>query len=376
VSEFYNLLGVPRDASEADIKKAYRKLAMEYHPDRNSSPEAEARFKEITEAYEVLRDPQKRAVYDRYGKAGVGAAAGGFGFHHVDLTEALNIFMRDFGGLGGFDSLFGGGRHRADARRGQDVRVTVKLSLADVATGIKKTVRFKAPDRCTNCQGTGAKPGTKPATCTTCGGSGEVRRAARSMFGQFVSVSPCPTCAGEGVVVQEACEVCRGEGRVRADKTVTVEIPAGVSSNNYLTLRGQGAAGPRNGPAGDLIVMLDIKEDERFERQGDDLIFDLPLSFSQVALGVEVAVPTPYGEEEIRIAPGTQPETIVRLRGRGLPVLGQSSKGDLIVRVHVWTPERLSAEQERLFRELATLEGEPPKRSPGFWSKLKEALGA
>jgi len=376
VSEFYALLGVARDATEADIKKAYRKLAMEYHPDRNPAPEAEVRFKEITEAYEVLRDPQKRAAYDRYGKAGIGGAAGGFGFHHVDLTEALNIFMRDFGGLGGFDSLFGGGRPRADPRRGQDVRVTVKLSLADVATGLKKTVRFKALDRCTNCQGSGAKPGTKPTTCGTCGGSGEVRRAARSMFGQFVSVSPCPTCAGEGVVIQEACEVCRGEGRVRAEKTVTVEVPAGVSSNNYLTLRGQGAAGPRNGPAGDLMVMLDIKDDERFERQGDDLIFDLPLSFSQVALGVQVTVPTPYGEEEIRVAPGTQPETIVRLRGRGLPVLGQSSKGDLIVRVHVWTPERLSAEQERLFQELAKLEGEPPKRSPGFWSKLKEALGA
>ena len=376
MSEFYALLGVARDATEADIKKAYRKLAMEYHPDRNPAPEAEVRFKEITEAYEVLRDPQKRAAYDRYGKAGIGGAAGGFGFHHVDLTEALNIFMRDFGGLGGFDSLFGGGRPRADPRRGQDVRVTVKLSLADVATGLKKTVRFKALDRCTNCQGSGAKPGTKPTTCGTCGGSGEVRRAARSMFGQFVSVSPCPTCAGEGVVIQEACEVCRGEGRVRAEKTVTVEVPAGVSSNNYLTLRGQGAAGPRNGPAGDLMVMLDIKDDERFERQGDDLIFDLPLSFSQVALGVQVTVPTPYGEEEIRVAPGTQPETIVRLRGRGLPVLGQSSKGDLIVRVHVWTPERLSAEQERLFQELAKLEGEPPKRSPGFWSKLKEALGA
>jgi molecular chaperone DnaJ len=376
VSEFYALLGVARDATETDIKKAYRKLAMEYHPDRNPAPEAEVRFKEITEAYEVLRDPQKRAAYDRYGKAGVGGAAGGFGFHHVDLTEALNIFMRDFGGLGGFDSLFGGGRPRTDPRRGQDVRVTVKLSLTDVATGLKKTVRFKALDRCSNCQGSGAKPGTKPTTCGTCGGSGEVRRAARSMFGQFVSVSPCPTCSGEGVVIQEACEVCRGEGRVRTEKTVTVEVPAGVSSNNYLTLRGQGAAGPRNGPAGDLMVMLDIKDDERFERQGDDLIFDLPLSFSQVALGVQVTVPTPYGEEEIRIAPGTQPETIVRLRGRGLPVLGQSSKGDLIVRVHVWTPERLSAEQERLFQELAKLEGEPPKRSPGFWSKLKEALGA
>jgi molecular chaperone DnaJ len=377
VTEFYDLLGVARDAGEADIKKAYRKLAMEFHPDRNPAPEAEARFKEITEAYEILRDPQKRAAYDRYGKAGVGGAAGGFGFHHVDLTEALNIFMRDFGGMGGFDSLFGGGRGRGeDSRRGQDVRVTVKLSLAEVAAGIKKTVRFKAPDRCATCQGTGAKPGTKPVTCGTCGGSGEVRRAARSMFGQFVSVSPCPTCAGEGVVVKDACEVCRGEGRVRAEKTVTVDIPAGVSSNNYLTLRGQGAAGPRNGPAGDLLVMLDIRDDERFERQGDDLIFDLPLSFSQVALGVTVTVPTPYGNEEIKVAAGTQPETVVRLRGRGLPVLGQNAKGDLIIRVHVWTPERLSSEQERLFQELAKLEGEPPKRSPGFWSKLKEALGA
>ena len=376
MSEFYALLGVPRDAADAEIKKAYRKLAMEFHPDRNPAPEAEARFKEITEAYEVLRDPEKRAVYDRYGKAGLSGAGAGYGFHHVDLSEALNIFMRDFGGMSGFESLFGGGRQRTDARRGQDVRVTVKLALQDVATGVKKTVRFKAPDRCAVCEGTGAKPGTKPTTCSTCGGSGEVRRAARSMFGQFVSVSPCPTCAGEGVVVLEACDVCRGEGRVRAERTVTVEIPAGVSGNNYLTLRGQGAAGPRNGPAGDLLVMLDIKEDERFERQGDDLVFDLPLSFSQVALGAEVTVPTPYGEEMIRIAAGTQPETIVRLRQRGLPVLGQNSKGDLIVRVHVWTPERLNAEQERLFQELAKLEGEPPKRSPGFWSKLKEALGA
>jgi molecular chaperone DnaJ len=376
VSEFYALLGVARDATEADIKKAYRKLAMEFHPDRNGAPEAEAKFKEITEAYEVLRDPQKRAMYDRYGKAGLAGAGGGFGFHHVDLSEALNIFMRDFGGMGGLESLFGGGRPRADARRGQDVRVTVKMSIADVATGVKKTVRFKAPDRCAACQGSGAKPGTKPSSCSTCGGSGEVRRQARSMFGQFMSVSACPTCAGEGVVVLEPCEACRGEGRVRAEKTVTVEIPAGVSANNYLTLRGQGAAGPRNGPPGDLLVMLDIKDDDRFERQGDDLVFDLPLSFSQVALGLSVKVPTPYGDEQITIPPGTQPETIVRLRGRGLPVLGQSSKGDLIVRVHVWTPERLSAEQERLFRELGKLEGEPPKRSPGFWSKLKEALGA
>jgi molecular chaperone DnaJ len=374
VSDFYDLLGVSRTASEAEIKKAYRKLAMEYHPDRNGSPEAEARFKEITEAYEVLRDPQKRSTYDRYGKAGLGG--GGFGFHHVDLGEALNIFMRDFGGMAGFESLFGGHRSRDDERRGQDIRVTVRLTLTEVALGAKKTVKLKGPERCSTCSGTGAKPGTRTTRCITCGGSGEVRRATRSMFGQFISVAPCPTCRGEGVTVKDPCEVCRGEGRVRGERTVTIEIPPGVSANNYLTLRGQGAAGLRNGPSGDLIVMLDIKEDERFERQGDDLIYDLPLSFSQAALGGEHQVPTPYGTETVKIPGGTQPETVLRLRGQGLPILGQDGKGDLLVRVHVWTPERLTDEQERLFRELAKLEGEPPKRAPGFWSKLKEALGA
>jgi molecular chaperone DnaJ len=376
VSEFYSLLGISRDASEAELKKAYRKLAMEFHPDRNSSPEAEAKFKEITEAYEVLRDPQKRAAYDRYGKAGLGGGGGGFGFHQVDLSEALNIFMRDFGAMGGLESLFGGRRSRTEERRGQDIRVTVRLTLAEVALGVKKTVKLKTLERCGTCEGTGAKPGTQPTTCTSCGGSGEVRRATRSMFGQFISVAPCPTCGGEGSVISHPCEVCRGEGRVRGDRSVVVDIPAGVSTNNYLTLRGQGAAGPRNGPHGDLLVMLDIKEDDRFERQGDDLVYDLPVSFSQAALGGEHSVPTPYGEERLKIPPGTQPETVLRLRGKGLPILGQDAKGDLLVRVRVWTPERLTEEQEQLFRELGKLEGEPPKRSPGFWSKLKEALGA
>jgi molecular chaperone DnaJ len=372
VTDFYELLGVARTATEAEIKKAYRRLAMDYHPDRNPSPDAEAKFKEITEAYEVLRDGQKRAAYDRYGRAGVGAG-GGFGYHHVDLSEALEIFMRDFGGL---ESIFGGVRAQAESRRGQDIRVTVKLTLGDVATGVKKSVRLKTLDRCETCAGTGARPGTKPSVCSTCSGSGEVRRAARSMFGQFVSVSPCPTCAGEGMVVLDPCEVCRGDGRVRGERTVAVEIPAGVSTNNYLTLRGQGAAGPRNGPNGDLLVMLDIKEDDRFVRQGNDLVFELALSFSQAALGGEFQVPTPYGEERVRVPSGTQTDTMLRLKGKGLPALGQHGTGDLMIRVHVWTPEKLTEEQERLFRELAKLEGDPPRRSPGFWSKLKEALGA
>ena len=375
MNDYYDLLGVPRTASEGDVKKAYRKLAMQYHPDRNPAPDAEARFKEITEAYEVLRDPEKRSRYDRYGKAGLGGAGGGFGgFHHVDLSEALNIFMRDFGG---FESMFGGAaRSQADARRGQDIRVTVKLTLAEVATGTRKTVKLKTLERCETCEGSGAKSGSRPAACGTCGGSGEVRRAARSVFGQFVSVAPCPTCAGEGQIIKEPCEVCRGEGRIRGERSVVVEVPAGVSANNYLTLRGQGAVGPRGGPAGDLLVMLDVKDDDRFERHGENLVHDLAVSFSQAALGARFTVPTPYGDESLEVPAGTQPGTVLQVRGKGLPRLGSSGTGDLLVRVHIWTPEKLSAEQEELFRQLAALEGEAPRRGSGFWSKLKEALGA
>jgi molecular chaperone DnaJ len=375
VSDFYALLGVNRDASEADIKKAYRKLAMDYHPDRNSAPEAEARFKEITEAYEVLRDTQKRAAYDRFGKAGVGGASGGaYGFHHVDLAEALNIFMRDFGG---FESMFGGGERRApgEGRRGQDVRVTLKLSLAEVATGVRKTVKLKSLERCASCDGSGARKGSRPDRCATCAGSGEVRRAARSMFGQFVSVSPCPTCGGEGEVIRDVCEVCRGDGRVRGDRSVVVEIPAGVSSNNYLTLRGQGAAGVRGGPPGDLQVLLEVREDDRFERQGDDLVLELPVSFSQAALGVELPVETPTEAVLIRVPAGAQSGTVIKLRGKGLPRLGDSGTGDLLIRVQVWTPDRLTDEQSRLFRELALHEGDPPGKN-NLWHRIKDVLGA
>lgn len=375
MSEYYDLLGIAKTADEAEIKKAYRKRAMELHPDRNPAPDAEAKFKEITEAYEVLKDPDKRARYDKFGKAGLGGSGGsqGYGgFHHVDLAEALNIFMRDFGG---FEGMFGGGQ-RTENRRGQDIRVSVKISLNEVALGAKRTIKLKTLERCDTCNGTGAKRGTRPAQCSTCNGSGEVRRAARSMFGQFVSVSPCPTCSGEGVVITSPCDICRGEGRVRADKTVQVEIPAGVTENNYLTLRGSGAVGPRNAPPGDLLVMIEVKDDDRFERDGDNLIVDLPLSFSQAAMGHTVTMATPYGEEKVTVAPGTQGGTILRLKGKGLPRLGQGGKGDLLIRTHVWTPETLNEEQLRLFRELSKMEGDPPKRAPGFWAKLKEALGA
>ena len=380
--DLYDVLGVDRAASEAEVKKAYRRLAMEHHPDRNDGDAAaEEKFKEVTEAYEVLRDPQQRAQYDRFGMAGIKggrAGAAGFGFHHVDLAEALSIFMRDFGGLGGFDAFFGGGqRARRDQRRGQDVRVKLRLTVEEVAHGVTRTLRLKTLERCEQCDGSGAASGASPRPCPTCGGAGEVRRAAQSVFGQFVSVAPCPTCDAEGTVVSDPCPECRGDGRVRREKQVEVEVPAGVSGENYITLRGKGVAGPRNGPYGDLVVQFEVEEDRRFERHGDDLLYDLPLSFSHAALGGEVAVPTPYGDEVLTIPAGTQSGTVFTLGGSGLPSVSSGRKGTLYVRARVWTPAKLSPELTQLFEQLSEIEGEPPKEGLGrrIWDKMKEAFG-
>jgi molecular chaperone DnaJ len=380
--DLYDVLGVERTASEAEVKKAYRRLAMEYHPDRNDGDKAaEERFKEATEAYEVLRDPDQRARYDRFGMSGIKggpAGAGGFGFHHVDLSEALNIFMRDFGGMGGFDAFFGGGqRARREQRRGQDVRVKLRLTFDEVAQGVTRTLKLKTLERCEACDGGGAAPGSSPQPCSTCGGAGEVRRAAQSLFGQFVSVAPCPACDGEGSVVSDPCTECRGDGRVRREKQVDVEVPAGVTGENYITLRGKGVAGPRNGPYGDLLVQFEVEEDRRFERHGDDLLYDLPLSFSHAALGGEVEVPTPYGAETLTVPGGTQSGTVFTLRGEGLPNVSSGRKGTLYVRARVWTPDKLSPELKQLFEQLSEIEGEPPKEGLGkrIWDKMKEAFG-
>ena len=380
MSDYYALLEVERNCDDGELKKAYRRMAMLYHPDRNKDAGAEAKFKEITEAYEVLRDPNKRAVYDRYGEAGLKRGGGGAqGFHHFDLSEALNIFMRDFGGFAGFEEMFGGGRGGQPAeRRGNDLRAAVRLSLQDVAKGAKRQLKYKVLVPCEHCKGNGAQPGSKIETCKTCGGNGQVRRAQRSVFGQFVSVAPCPTCRGEGEMIKEPCEICRGDGRTRTDRTVTVDVPPGVSNENYITLRGQGHAGPRGGTPGDLVVTLEIEDDERFLRHGDDLVHDVHLSFSQAALGASLTVPTPWGDEALKIEPGTQAGTILRLRGKGLPHLGAAKKGDMHVRIGIWTPERMSPEMEKLFKELQKIEGEAPQSRGGrsFWDRMKEALGA
>ncbi len=377
--DYYTLLQVPRSADQEEIKKAYRKVALKYHPDRNAgSQEAEERFKEVTEAYEVLRDPAKRARYDRYGKEGVKGPSGFQG--GMDFSDALEIFMRDFGGFGGLEGLFGGRRRGNQPRRGKSMRLTLPLTLNDVRTGVTRTVRVAVLDACDSCSGTGVKDGARPLRCPTCEGAGEERVEQRSVFGRFVSVTPCRNCRGEGTVISEHCRSCRGEGRVRVDREIEVEVPAGVSSENYITLRGEGSVGPRGGPRGDIVVLLDVAEDPRFTRDRTDLAVDVPITFGQAALGARVAVPTVEGRTWVEVPAGTQNDEVIRVVGEGVPELHGRRYGDLLVRLCVWVPTRLSPEQKRLIAELREVEDRPPERVDpeqrrGFWSRVREALG-
>lgn len=379
MADYYSVLGVARTASDDEIKKSYRKLAMQYHPDRNNgTAESEEKFKQITEAYDVLRDPQKRAAYDRYGEEGLRRGAGGF--HHVDLSEALNIFMHDLGGFTGLGDIFGaagGGRGQSGLRTGADVRITIPLTLAEVATGGEKHVALKLLKPCDRCSATGAEPGTQAVTCATCGGTGELRRAQRSFFGQVMSISPCHACSGEGKLIESPCKKCRGEGRVRDDETITVRVPAGVDTGQYMTLRGVGTVGPRGGPRGDILVVFEVEDDPRFERDGEDLFCEVLVTYPQLVLGGDVEVPAVNGTVSLRIPPGTQSGHQFNLRGRGLPRVNASGVGDLHVRIQLWTPDALSAEEEQLVKRLAELRSKAPApQEKGFWHKVKESLGA
>jgi molecular chaperone DnaJ len=380
--DYYEVLGVDRSADAETIKRAYRKLALQYHPDRNGgSRDSEDKFKELTEAYEVLRDGDKRAAYDRFGHAGVKSGAGasyaGFSFH-----DALEIFMRDFGGFAGVEDLFGGaarGRHGPMRRKGADVRLTLPLTLEEVAAGVQRKLRVELQEPCGGCSGSGAAAGTAPTRCPTCGGAGEVRRMQRSFLGQLVSVMPCPDCGGEGQRIEAPCSQCGGRGVDRVAREIEVNVPAGVSTGDYLTLRGHGNSGPRGGPRGDVLVVLDVQEDPRFMRDGADLVYDLPVTFSQAALGAEIDVPTIGGSgARVRVAAGTQSGQLLRMRGRGLPHLQGGGRGDLIIRVAVWTPTNLTPQQESLLRQLAKVESAAERvddgQDRGFWSRVKEAL--
>ena len=387
MADYYDRLGVSRDASAEEIKKAYRKLALEHHPDRNDgSKEAEEKFKKITEAYDVLKDPEKRKAYDRFGEAGVKGAGGRSGGRAgFDFADAIEIFMRDFGGMGGLEDLFGGRGGRRGRRRGsgptkgERMRVRLPLTLEEVATGATKTIRLKALEPCEACDATGSSDASGSNECPACDGTGEARNVQRTAFGQFMSVSPCRRCNGEGEVIDDPCSRCHGEGRVREEKLIEVEVPAGVTGDNFISLRGQGNVGPRGGPRGDVVVLLEVEDDPRFTRKGSDLIYELPVTYTQAALGDEVEVPTVGGTARLDIPAGIQSGQFVRLRGEGLPELEGRGRGDQLVRVVVWTPEKLDDEERELLRELRKVEQDAPeeidrKNRRGFWSKVKEAF--
>ncbi len=379
--DYYEALGVDRNVSPEGIKRAYRKLAMKYHPDRNpGDKEAEEKFKEAAEAYEVLSDPKKKSTYDQFGHAGLKGSFGGDGFQWSNFThfsDFEDILGNLFGG-GIFGDIFGtrAARRRANSQRGADLQVKLKLSLAEIAKGVEKKLRINHLAICGDCGGTGAARGTSSKVCSACRGTGEIRQVNRSFLGQFVNVVTCNVCNGSGQVITHTCPRCGGEGRLRAASTISVKIPAGVRDGNYIPLRGKGNAGPRGGPPGDVIVFIVEKEDEYFIRQDDDIICEMPISFSQAALGDEIEVPTLDSLAKIRIPPGTQSGKVFRLKGKGIPYLRAYGSGDELIKIVVWTPAKLSQEAKRIFAELAKVEGtQPPRPGKNFWGKVKDALG-
>jgi molecular chaperone DnaJ len=380
--DYYEILDVGRDASEDEIKRSYRKLAVKYHPDKNpGNKSAEESFKEATEAYEVLKDPQKRQLYDQYGHAGLrGVGAGGFGgFEGFDLGDALRAFMRDFGGFG-FDDIFGFGGSRtgrdAGPQRGQDLQVKLSLTLEEIAAGIEKTLKIKRLVSCDSCSGTGAEAGSSRKTCPTCGGRGQIRKVSRSLFGQFVNIQTCQHCGGEGQIIEKVCSRCAGNGLVSGRTSIKVKIPAGVSAGNYISVSGSGNYGPRGGPPGDVLVIIDEEEHEHFTRRGDDIICETPLSFSQATLGAEIEVPALDGKANLKIPAGTQSGKIFMIRNKGIPHLNGFGRGGQLIRVVIWTPTKLSDEEKALFKKLAESRGEkPPPADRSFFEKLRATLG-
>ncbi len=367
--DYYDVLGVSRSAAPEEIKKAYRKLARQYHPDVSDLPDAEARFKEINEAYEVLSDPDKRATYDRFGHIGPGV--GGFGFD-FGFRDPFEIFEEVFGQSFGFRTST-----RRGPRRGADLRYDLRLTFEEAVFGCEKEIEVTRYEVCPECKGSRAEPGTTPVRCSECNGTGQVRRVQRSILGSFVSVTSCPTCRGEGQTIPIPCKKCRGEGRVYTTRRLSVTIPPGVDHGTQIRLSGEGEMGERGGSPGNLYVVLDVEPHPIFERRGDDVLVALQINVAQAALGADVTVPTLEGEETISIPPGTQSDTVLRLKGKGVPHLQRNGRGDQLVVVRVAVPTKLSREQKRLLQELGqTLEPETvwqEKRS--FADELRELFG-
>src|SRR5512141_263274 len=356
--DYYEVLGVPKEASEKDIKTAYRKLAMLQHPDRSDAPEAEEKFKELSEAYAVLSDPDKRQKYDQFGHAGINSQ-----YSQEDLFRGVNFedLLRGFGGGGGgdsiFDMFFGGGGRRGPAR-GRDLRYDVNLTLEQAAKGMEMTIDVPRTESCPTCHGSGAKPGTNPVTCSNCRGSGQVTRAQNTPFGQMVTSTSCTKCGGRGQTITTPCSECSGTARVHKTRKINIKIPPGVEDGQHLKLRGQGdAAGPK-GESGDLYVVHNIMPHPRFQRMESDLLMESTISFTQAALGADVEVPTLNGRAKIKVPAGTQTGTVFRLRGKGMPRLHGTGSGDLHVKVKIKTPASLTPRQKQLLEDLALEFGE------------------
>lgn len=384
--DYYEILGVEKSSSDGDIKKAYRKMAMKYHPDRNKGDaSAEKKFKEASEAYEVLRDPQKRARYDQFGHAGVNGGPGGFGggvdFDGMGFEDIFSRFSDIFGGSF-FGEEFGGGRGRPRASRqpgtpGSDMKIRMPLELDEIAFGTEKKLKIKKQVVCDKCTGTGAETESDFETCGTCNGMGEVRQVTRTMLGQMMNVQACPTCQGDGRIIKNRCTKCSGEGRIKGEETVKINIPSGVSNGNYITLRGQGNAGRRGGLAGDLIVLIEEKEHEKFEREGNNIYYNLNLSIPDAVLGTEVEVPTLKGKAKLKIESGTQPGRLLRMAGKGIIGLNNSGTGDQLLRVNVYMPKDLSDKEKKAIESLKGSENFDPvnmKKEKGFFSKMKDVF--
>ncbi|PIE84340.1 MAG: molecular chaperone DnaJ [Bacteroidia bacterium] len=359
--DYYEILGVPKGASTDEIKKAYRKLALQYHPDRNpGDAEAEAKFKEAAEAYEVLGDADKRARYDRFGHEGMGGAGGGFHSGGMSMEDIFSQFGDIFGGA--FGGAFGGfGGRGASRPRGTDLRIHLSLTLEEMASGVTKKLKLKKDTVCSACHGSGAASSSAKTECTTCHGQGFVTRVANTMLGRMQTRQPCPTCGGTGQIIKEKCRVCNGRGVERAEETISVDIPAGVSDGMQLAMRGMGNAGPQGGDPGDLLIAIDQKAHESFVREGNDLIYNLKISFPTAALGGSVEVPTLSGQAKIKISSGTQPGKLLRLRGKGMPMMNARQAGDLLVVVDVHVPTSLTSDEKKLLKSLAEQKHiEPP----------------
>jgi molecular chaperone DnaJ len=374
--DYYDILEVSREADEAEIKKAFRRLARELHPDVNShDPEAENKFKEAAEAYEVLSDSTRRATYDRYGHEGL--RSGGYAPNFEGFGSVGDIFEAFFGGAGGggFGGLFGGGRPGGPAQGG-DVAATAQIDLAQAAAGATVEVSYEVVSACEHCRGNGAEPGTPIETCERCGGSGQLRAVSRTPFGQVVRAAPCEVCQGDGRVPKEPCKVCRGRGRKVERTTVSVDVPAGIADGQRMRITGRGHAGERGGPTGDLYVQISVREDPRFLRDGDDLVTAVDVAAPLAALGTTVQVPTVQGPEELEIPAGTQPHETLVLRGRGMPTLRGRRTGDLRVVVNVVVPRHLKREQRDLMQKLAdSMTVENLRTDDGVFGKLRRAFG-